>query len=314
MPNSFTANLGLEKPEVGADANLWGGHLNSDLDIIDSVFTGTTTRPISSQILSSTKYLDVTTTSKAMMLAMSSISAGATRTLTVQDSDGTIALIADLATATTGMATTGSVAAATVGMMDLTSVQTATNKTLTAPLLTGILAASTGVTTTAASNNTKLATTAYADRIGVQQIQTTITGVMSTGTTLNLYNDSIPTNIQGDEYMQVTITPESATSKLVIDVVANYSANQADNLVTALFQDSTVNALRAVAVNLLQPGGMISTSFRWEMTSGTTSATTFKVRIGGTAGGSLITFNGSLAGRLLGGVMASSITITEMGI
>jgi hypothetical protein len=314
MPNSFTANLNLEKPEVGADANLWGGHLNSDLDILDSVFTTATTRPIASKILSSTKIVDVTTTSKAMLLVMSSVSAGATRSLTVQDSDGTIALIADLATATTGMATTGSVAAATVGLMDLTSVQTATNKTLTAPLLTGILAASTGVTTTAASNNTTLATTAYADRVGIQQIQTLITGAVSTGSTQMFYDDTPPQSTEGDQYMQLSITPKSATSKLVISVVASCSSNQADNIIMALFQDSTANALAATVVNLLQPGGMINPSFVHEMTSGTTSATTFKVRIGQSVGGSLITFNGTLAGRLMGGIMSSSIVIMEVGI
>jgi hypothetical protein len=312
MPNSFTTWLNLEKPEVGADANLWGGHLNSDLDIIDSVFTGTTTRPISSQILSSTKYLDVTTTSKAMMLAMSSISAGATRTLTVQDADGTVALIADVAASTTGF--TSMIAASTVGMVDTTSVQTLTNKTLTAPLLTGILAASTGVTTTAASNNTTLATTAYADRVGIQQIQTTITGAVSTGSTLIPYDNTIPQSTEGDQYMSLSITPKSATSKLVISVVASCSSNQADNIIMALFQDSTANALAATVVNLLQPGGMINPSFVHEMTSGTTSATTFKVRIGQSVGGSLITFNGTLAGRLMGGIMSSSIVIMEVGI
>lgn len=42
-------------------------------------------------------------------------------------------------------------------------------------------------------------------------------------------------------------------------------------------------------------------------------ATTFKVRIGGTSAGAT-TFNGSGGGRKLGGVMASSITITEIKV
>ena len=155
--------MSLTKPEVGADSNLWGGHTNGDWDIVDSIFTATSTMMVSMVLKSDSSIADVTTTSKRMMFNLSGIATSTTRILTVQDSDGTLAYTAQIAAATTGLGTvtTGQVAAATVGLMDLTSVQTATNKTLTAPLLTGILAASTGVTTTAGDNSTKLATTAY---------------------------------------------------------------------------------------------------------------------------------------------------------
>jgi hypothetical protein len=47
------------------------------------------------------------------------------------------------------------------------------------------------------------------------------------------------------------------------------------------------------------------------MTSGTTSATTFKVRAGANAAGTT-TFNGTAGARLFGGVMASSMVIREV--
>ena len=316
MANAFTPNLNLTKPEVGADSNLWGGHTNGDWDIVDSIFTATSTMMVSMVLKSDTSIVDFTTTSKRMLFNLTGISTSTTRNLSVQDSDGTLAYTAQVAASTVGLGTvtTGQVAAATVGMVDTTSSQILTNKTLTAPLLTGILAASTGVTTTAGDNSTKLATTAYADRIGIQQIVTNITGAVSSGTGAMFLDDTIPQNTEGNQFMTLAITPKSATSKLLIQVVANFASTASDNVICALFQDSIANAL-AAAVFDTPSSGVNAFVMNYEMTSGTTSATTFKVRIGsGSGGGATITFNGSGGTRLMGGVMASSIIITEMSI
>jgi hypothetical protein len=145
------------------------------------------------------------------------------------------------------------------------------------------------------------------------QVVNTQTGAVATGTTVMPYDDTIPQNTEGDEYFSLSITPTSATSKLKIDVVffAEHSLATARHT-AALFQDSIAGALacgNAVSISGIGSSGMISYSHY--MTSGTTSSATFKVRCGGNGAGTL-TFNGSGGVRRDGGIMASSITITEI--
>lgn len=147
----------------------------------------------------------------------------------------------------------------------------------------------------------------------VAQIVNVETGVMATGTTqFQTANNTIPTNTQGDQYMSLAITPKNINSTLVIDVVFNGSTNLAAGtlLGVGLFQDNTVNALAATFGRITGAGSLLQVSFRHKMVANTTSATTFKVRAGGNAAGTT-TFNGELGLQLYGGVMPSSITITE---
>lgn len=129
-------------------------------------------------------------------------------------------------------------------------------------------------------------------------------------------DDSIPQNTEGDEYMTLAITPISATNKLLIEVLGFWSVNQTGFrwITAALFQDTTSDALAAqLTSNVTTANAGDQIRLTHYMTAGTTSATTFKVRVGLNSTGA-VTFNGSAAGRLFGGVMASSITITEITV
>jgi hypothetical protein len=146
------------------------------------------------------------------------------------------------------------------------------------------------------------------------QVVNTTTGAVATGTTVMPNDDTIPQNTEGVEFMTLAITPTSATNKLKIDVVFCWSTTTDATCGVALFQDSTANALAAVqdfphtAYAVVKP-----TVFTYYMTAGTTSSTTFKIRAGQDIAHTL-TFNGVGGARRLGGVMASSITITEIKV
>lgn len=164
-------------------------------------------------------------------------------------------------------------------------------------------------------NTTALTFTIATDvPIVLQEVQTQ-TGAVATGTTQIPYDDSIPTNTEGDEYMTRAITPLSATSTLKIDVICHLSTNCEDpiHLVAALFKDAVAAAIAAGAETptLDEVGCMACVSYSFEVASGSTDARTYKVRAGGSMEGTT-TFNGQEGSRRLGGVLASSITVTEI--
>ena len=148
----------------------------------------------------------------------------------------------------------------------------------------------------------------------VVQVVNFTTGAVATGTTTVPNDDTIPQNTEGDEYMTLAITPTNASNKLFIQVVAMFShSSYGVRMYTLLFQDSTANALASQEGS--NPYATLADigQLNHYMTAGTTSATTFKVRLG-THGAGTTTFNGRGGGRNHGGVYSSSITITEISV
>jgi hypothetical protein len=145
----------------------------------------------------------------------------------------------------------------------------------------------------------------------VVQVQNTETGAAATGSTTIPFDDTIPQNTEGTQFMSLAITPNNASNRLKIEVVAFMSCDTAvRNVCAALFQDSTASAVACGYFSTDESGYGLQITFSHFMAAGTTSATTFKVRVGCDTSGT-ITFNGGSGARKYGGVVASSITITE---
>lgn len=143
----------------------------------------------------------------------------------------------------------------------------------------------------------------------LQVIEGTPNTTYSSITTAMPYDNSIPQSGEGGEVCTVTITPTSASSRLSIEAQF-FGTSTSSGTVIALFQDATADAI-AAGVLTHASDVVANGSLRFEMAAGTTSATTFKLRAGNN-GGATTYVNGSSGGRLLGGVGACRIKVTEI--
>ena len=123
------------------------------------------------------------------------------------------------------------------------------------------------------------------------------------------WDNTIPQITEGFELFNLAITPKSATSKLYFNVTFNgYSTvENSAGLVMALFQNGVSNALATQIFSVIN-SNFYSRNLQYYMTAGTTSTTTFSVRMGN--GGAGTTYVNSST--YMGGTMPSSITIMEI--
>lgn len=142
----------------------------------------------------------------------------------------------------------------------------------------------------------------------VQVVEATPVTALTACPTAIPNDDTIPQNTEGDQVITVTITPTNASNRLRIEYDSSVNGLAANGYIaTALFQDTTANALAAAleytntAVNACK--------LVHEMAAGTTSATTFKIHVGSSAG--TVYVNGYAAARLFGGVSAARLRVIE---
>jgi Chaperone of endosialidase len=129
MANTYTTNLNLTKPEVGADTDAWGGHLNADLDALDAIFSGAGNGTSVGLNIGSGKTLNVSGTFLSPTIIGGTT---ASSTLTLQSTSGAgtadaVAIKVGSNGATTALYATS---AGNVGIGTNSPTQTAANRTV----------------------------------------------------------------------------------------------------------------------------------------------------------------------------------------
>jgi len=134
MADTTTSTYGLTKPEVGASEDTWGEKINTNLDALDNLLSGTATLQ-GAKLDDTTKIVDNIDATKIVALSAGSLTTATTRTFTFPDATGTFVLADNTATLT--------------------------NKTLTSPaILTGFTFDGTTVTALSGADTTVVTGTA----------------------------------------------------------------------------------------------------------------------------------------------------------
>lgn len=148
----------------------------------------------------------------------------------------------------------------------------------------------------------------------VLQVVHTQTTALASGSTAADDDDTIMQNNEGNAFsgMDTAITPTNSSNRLLIMVSMQISSGVAEHHITGLFQDSG-HAIAMRAQYKTTSTTALNETFIFEMAAGTTSETTFKIRIGGD-GANTIYLNGNNNARLGGGVSMSTMTIMEIAV
>ena len=132
-----------------------------------------------------------------------------------------------------------------------------------------------------------------------------------TGTTLIPFDNTIPQLSEGNNVFTVNWTPTGIGNGIRITAVIFGAYSVAANVTAALFQDSTANAVAAVATQTTVANQSFSLELVWQVTAPSLTAIAFKLQLGGSTAGTL-TINGNSGTAIFGGVAASSLIITEI--
>jgi len=121
-----------------------------------------------------------------------------------------------------------------------------------------------------------------------------------------------PPNDEGIEIATVTITPKYNDSKILIEgVVPGFSASGAEEIIVALYKDSDATGFAGSVIYVASSGYYDSFTIKATNLPATTSAVTYKMRIGPLASNDSLNMNG-YSSYDLGNTMTVLLTATEI--
>jgi len=192
--------------------------------------------------------------------------------------------------------------AAGAGVFTIASPNSASSYTSTLPAVTGTL---------------------LSDKTPGTVLQVAYAELLTSGTTSVAIpaDDTIPQNTEGTEILTLTMTPNFASSYLLVQVIANLSENTdvagPQGAIAAVFRDSTADAIASdfalgdALAGVANALNVANFSFCFRVAATAATSTTFKLRVGGETAVAM-RWNGFSGGRKLGGSWRTSMTVTEI--
>jgi hypothetical protein len=146
----------------------------------------------------------------------------------------------------------------------------------------------------------------------VAQVQTQMVSATSAGPTTTPNNNNIPQISQGVEFFSQAIAPTSGANVLEFDASGHFFATGGNAyMAMALFQGATADALAASGNGMPTDTGKAQIALFHARRAGTTSATTFTVRVGQNSVGTIRINSFDITTQAYGGVSASHFRIIE---
>lgn len=134
----------------------------------------------------------------------------------------------------------------------------------------------------------------------------------TTYTTVLPLDNTIPQNTEGTEIITRAFTPVSASSRIRITFHAMGSTDIAGAWSAALFVDSTADALAATTCFITSANNVNDLTLVHEEASSSTSARTYKIRVGPVTGVTMALNGSPGGGRFFGGVSKATLVIEEI--